>query len=98
METVIGSVFTGLAALLIALGGVYAQVGKKRSFDRRASRKEQVRLETQFLASRRWGIRCEQLLLDHGLSAPPRPDELDLEWGVEDDDDSEPPQRKTVPA
>lgn len=94
METLIGSIFTGLTAVLIAVGGLYAQAGTKRKVDRKAYNAEIRRLEMQFIAARRWGIRNEQLLQDNQLESVPRPAELDINWGLEEDEDPDPPPRR----
>lgn len=94
METIIGAIFTGVTAVLIAISGLYAQSGRKRAFDRKAANAENKRLETQFLAARRWGIRNEQQMLDEKLLPAPRPEELDLDWGLAEEDDGEPPPRR----
>jgi hypothetical protein len=90
--TVIGAIFTGLSAVLVAYTQLRAQRSGSSRRELRRLRRENRRLENQMLGVRRWGLRCEVRLIEERVkNVPRRPAEFDLDWGREADEDEEEP-------
>lgn len=85
--TIIASIFTGLAGLVVAWTQLRAQRSGMTTSELREGRRERKRLEAQLLGIRRWAIRCEQTLIEKLGRAPKRPPEMDLDWGLDSDDE-----------
>ncbi len=89
--TIIGAIFTGLSALLVAWANMRNQRSGVSGSELRAGRRERRRLEDQMLAIRRWGLRCETRLIEERVEdIPRRPVQFDLDWGREPDEDEGP--------
>jgi hypothetical protein len=84
----LGTVLTGLAAVIIALGTFYTQKGKKDRTDRKADARLLERYQRRDRAALRHILKLELLLMDLAShDAPSRPDELGTEWLLDDGDD-----------
>lgn len=86
----LGTIITGLSALLIAVGGLLTQRSKAIRVTDRQSVRDNKRLARQFQTSLRHALRLEMLLTQAGIDVPERPAPMDPEWGIEDDE----PQRQ----
>lgn len=93
----IGAIFTGLSAVLVAWANMRSQRSGVSGAELRAGRRERKRLEEQMLALRRWGLRCETRLVEERIEdIPRRPPQFDLDWGREPDDDEKPKRLRVV--
>jgi hypothetical protein len=83
----LGTVLTGLSAVIIALGTVLSQLSKKDRTNRKADARLLDRYRRRDLVALRHIARLELLLNDNARQAPDRPGELGTDWLFDDGDD-----------
>jgi hypothetical protein len=84
----LGTVLTGLSAVIIALGTFYSQRSKKDRTDRKADARLLERYRRRDQAALRHILRLELLLMELAAhDAPGRPAELGTDWLLEDGDE-----------
>jgi hypothetical protein len=80
-----GTILTGLAGIIIAVGGVMAQMGRKSTVDTRRVTEENRRVNHVNDVMRRDNRVLRSMLIDAGVEPPPRPPEMEPGWGLGDD-------------
>lgn len=87
----VGTVLTGLSALVIAIGTVMTQRSRRIGLDVRVLKSDLKRRTRQFQVALRHVGRLEDHLARVNKEPPARPAELDPDWGLEDEEDDGPP-------
>lgn len=103
METALGLILTGLAAIITAFYTGRSQLSRKKDLDNREALAEAQAAaaanEARYRATRRYAVRLEEMLQDAKLVVPARPEEMQPGWDPNARDDSGGDQnRKAVPA
>lgn len=91
----LGPILTGLAALVIAVGGALSQMAKRDKTNRKFESRLLERYQKRDSIALPHINRLELLLYDNAIAAPPRPPELSAQFLFPDDED---PDRKAVTA
>lgn len=92
----LGTVLTGLSALVIAVGTVMTQRSRRIGLDARALKADLKRRTRQFQVALIHLGRLEDHLARGGKEPPARPPELDPDWGLEPDEDGPPDESRAV--